>query len=262
MTASGENALYYSDLAQTLRNRERLKSNANLMYWYQELYAEFFGREPGINRMSVLEIGSGTSPLKQFLPNVVTSDVLKLDYLDLVFDCHQIADLSAIPDHSLDIITMTNVLHHLRDPLAFLRGATRKLAPGGRVYFTEPYVSGLSYPLYKLLHHEPVDFRIDRPVLDKVEGPLSTSNQAMPHMIMFSRPDWLSEISDCYDLRQTEVRHFTSLSYMATGGISTTIPVPAWLYRPLFKLDRTVASAMPRLLASFFTARLVAGSTR
>lgn len=262
MTTSDENTLYESDLAQTLRNRERLKSNTNLMYWYHELYAELLQREPGIGGMAVLEIGSGTSPLKQFLPNVITSDVLQLDYLDLVFDCHKIADMSAIADHSLDIITMTNVLHHLRDPLAFLRGATRKLANGGRVYFTEPYVSRLSYPLYKLLHHEPVDFSIERPVLSKVEGPLSTSNQAIPHMIMFSRPDWLAEISDCYDIGQTEVHHFTSLSYMVTGGISAQFPVPGWLYRPFFQLDRALASAMPRLLASFFTGRLVKGGAQ
>ncbi|XKM40134.1 class I SAM-dependent methyltransferase [Rhizobium ruizarguesonis] len=181
-----ESALYEADLAQTLANRERLSANSNLMHWYGELYSEMFRQEPEIAMKTVLEIGSGTSPLKRFLPNVITSDVLKLDYLDIVFDCHEIARLPDIADHSVDVITMTNVLHHLKDPLAFLRGATRKLAKGGRVYVTEPYLSWLSYPMYKLLHHEPVDLSIRRPVLDTVQGPLSTSNQAMPHMIFFS----------------------------------------------------------------------------
>ncbi|RFB97847.1 SAM-dependent methyltransferase [Rhizobium leguminosarum bv. trifolii] len=251
-----ESALYEADLAQTLANRERLSANPNLMHWYGELYQEMFRQEPDIATNTVLEIGSGTSPLKGFLPNVITSDVLKLDYLDFVFDCHEIASLPDIADHSVDVITMTNVLHHLKDPLAFLRGATRKLTKGGRVYVTEPYLSWLSYPMYKLLHHEPVDFSIRRPVLDTVQGPLSTSNQAMPHMIFFQRPDWLAELADCYSLEKTRISYFTSLSYMVTGGISRKFPVPGWAYKPYFKLDRAIGTALPKVFASFFTARL------
>ncbi|OWV92190.1 methyltransferase [Rhizobium sp. R635] len=251
-----ESALYDADLAQTLANRERLNANSNLMHWYGELYREMFRQEPDIAAKTVLEIGSGTSPLKRFLPNVITSDVLKLDYLDIVFDCHEIAELPDIADHSVDVITMTNVLHHLKDPLAFLRGATRKLVKGGRVYATEPYLSRLSYPMYKLLHHEPVDLSIRRPVLNTVEGPLSTSNQAMPHMIFFQRPDWLAELSDCYCLEKTRISYFTSLAYMATGGISKKFPVPGWVYRPYFKFDRAVGRTLPKAFASFFTACL------
>ncbi|MCA2407466.1 class I SAM-dependent methyltransferase [Rhizobium leguminosarum bv. viciae 248] len=252
-----ESALYESDLAQTLANRERLSANPNLMHWYGELYKEMFRQEPDIASKTVLEIGSGTSPLKRFLPNVITSDVLKLDYLDIVFDCHEIGTLPDIADRSVDVITMTNVLHHLKDPLAFLRGATRKLAKGGRVYATEPYLSWLSYPMYKLLHHEPVDLSIHRPVLDKVQGPLSTSNQAMPHMIFFQRPDWLAELADCYSVDKTRISYFTSLSYMATGGISKKFPVPGWAYKPYFKIDKAMSRTLPKLFASFFTVCLV-----
>jgi SAM-dependent methyltransferase len=250
--------LYDVDLAQTLASRERLKANANLMHWYKALYDGLIGQEPGIERMKVLEIGSGTSPLRHFLPGVITSDILDLDYLDIVFDCHQIADLDRIPDHSLDVITLTNVLHHLRDPLAFLRGAARKLARGGRVYMTEPYFSWLSYPMYKLLHHEPVDFGITRPVLNQIEGPLSTSNQAMPHMIFITRPEWRAELADLYDMDKLGLSYFTSLSYPATGGISRIFPVPHGLYRLFFSVDHAVARIAPRLFASFFTTRLVA----
>ena len=249
---------YDADLEQTLANRARLQKNANLMHWYGALYQELFSGEPQIEGKKVLEIGSGTSPLKQFLPHVTTSDILALDYLDIVFDCHAIADLIAIPDRSLDIITMTNVLHHLRDPLSFLRSATRKLAAGGRLYLVEPYFSLLSYPMYKLLHHEPANFQIQRPALDAIEGPLSTSNQAMPHMIFFTRPAWLAEIADVYDLDQLKLRYFTGLSYPLSGGISHRFPVPGWLYRSFFAADYWAARCLPRLSASFFIARMVA----
>jgi SAM-dependent methyltransferase len=250
--------LYQHDLDQTLANRERLQNNRNLMFWYQELYRDVFRTVPGIAQKRVLEIGSGTSPLKFFLPNVITSDVLTLEHLDIVFDCHSIADYSEIPDHSIDVITLTNVLHHLRDPIHFLRSATRKLTKGGEIFIVEPYFSMLSYPLFKFLHHEPVNFGISRPILEAVDGPLSSSNQAMPHMIFFSRPDWFAEMSDCYELDETRFGFFTSLAYMVTGGISRIFPVPHWIYRPYLALDRFLARALPQLFASFFSVRLVA----
>lgn len=252
--------LYQHDQKQTLENRQRLQSNSNLMLWYQELYREVFRTVPDIAQKRVLEIGSGTSPLKTFLPNVITSDVLKLEHLDIVFDCHNIADFSEIPDHSIDVITLTNVLHHLRDPLYFLRNATRKLTKGGEIFIVEPHFSMVSYPLYKLLHHEPVDFGISRPVLDTIDGPLSSSNQAMPHMIFFTRPDWLKELGDCFELDQTRFGFFTSLAYMLTGGISRVFPIPSWIYRPYLALDRFLARSLPKMFASFFIVRLVAKS--
>ena len=188
--ASVSQSLYQHDLEQTRENRERLCKNHNLMFWYQKLYQNVLRSESRIAEKCVLEIGSGASPLVNFLPTVITSDVLELEYLDIVFDCHNIAGLTQIPDHSIDIITLTNVLHHLHDPVLFLRNATRKLTKGGRVYIVEPYFSLLSYPLFKFLHHEPVNFNVPLPQLDKIDGPLSSSNQAIPYMIFFSRRGW------------------------------------------------------------------------
>ena len=248
--------LYQHDQHQTLENRQRLQNNRNLMLWYHELYRQVFRRVPDIAQKRVLEIGSGTSPLKTFLPNVITSDVLVLEHLDIVFDCHNIADFSEIEDHSIDVMTLTNVLHHLRDPIHFLRSATRKLKQGGEIFIVEPYFSMLSYPLFRFLHHEPVDFGISRPVLDTVDGPLSSSNQAIPHMIFFTRPDWLKELSEGYDLNQTRVEFFTSLAYMFTGGISRAFPIPYSIYRPYLVFDRFLARILPKVFASFFTVRL------
>lgn len=257
MASSTCQTLYEHDLEKTRKNRRRLQSNINLMFWYRELYLELFRAIPDISQKRVLEIGSGTSPLKIFFPNVIASDILKLDHLDIIFDCHQIDEFEAIADHSIDVITLTNVLHHLHDPIHFLRNATRKLAYGGMVLIVEPYFSLVSYPLFKFLHHEPVDFSIKRPMLDRVDGPLSSSNQALPFMIFFSKPDWLSALKDCYALEETEYDFFTCLAYMLTGGISRTFPLPAWIYRPYFVLDRFLAMKLPKLFASFFCVRLV-----
>ncbi len=244
------------DRAATLRNRARLGANKNLLFWYRELYRDQFKDVPNPAALSILEIGSGTSPLKQFLLNVVTSDVLDLDYLDLVFDCHEIDKLDAIQDNSLDVITLTNVLHHLKSPIAFLNRAASKLKPGGKVIATEPFFSLLSTVIFKYLHHEPVDFRIPEPDLGDVQGPLSSANIALPWLIFFRRPEWLQRLNDHFDLTRFFTRPFSAVSYMVTGGISHRMPVPGFLYRMLFRVDLALSRRFPSFCAAFFTVTL------
>ena len=244
------------DRAITLRNRARLGRNKNLLFWYRELYRDQFKEFPDPAALSILEIGSGTSPLKQFLPNVITSDVLELDYLDLVFDCHEIDRLEVIRDNSLDVITLTNVLHHLKSPITFLNRAASKLKPGGKLIATEPFFSILSTGIFKYLHHEPVDFRVAEPELEDVEGPLGSANIALPWLIFFRKPEWLQSLSDNFDLAKLSARPFSALSYMVTGGISHRLPVPALLYRMLLPLDLAVSRRFPTSCAAFCTVTL------
>ena len=244
------------DRAATLRNRARLGANQNLLFWYRELYRDQFKDFPNPAALSILEIGSGTSPLKQFLPSVITSDVLDLDYLDLVFDCHEIDKLDAIADNSLDVITLTNVLHHLKSPIAFLNRAASKLKSGGKVIATEPYFSVVSTLIFKYLHHEPVDFRTSEPELRHVQGPLGSANIALPWLIFFRNREWLQGLTANFELTSFSTRPFSALSYMATGGISRRLPVPRFLYGMLFSVDLALSRRFPNFCAAFFTATL------
>jgi len=244
------------DRAATLRNRARLSANQNLLFWYRELYRDQFKDFPNPAALSILEIGSGTSPLKQFLPSVITSDVLDLDYLDLVFDCHEIDKLDAIADNSLDVITLTNVLHHLKSPIEFLNRAASKLKAGGKVIATEPYFSVVSTLIFKYLHHEPVEFRISEPELRYVQGPLGSANIALPWLIFFRNREWLQGLTTNFDFTNCSTRPFSALSYMATGGISRRLPVPRFLYRMLFSVDLALSRRFPNFCAAFFTATL------
>jgi ubiquinone/menaquinone biosynthesis C-methylase UbiE len=244
------------DRAATLRNRAQLGGNENLLFWYRELYCDQFKDFQNPAALSILEIGSGTSPLKQFLSNVVTSDVLDLDYLDLVFDCHEINKLDAIKDNSLDVITLTNVLHHLKSPISFLNAAAAKLKPGGKVIATEPFFSALSSLIFKYLHHEAVDFHVREPELREVRGPLASANHALSWLIFFRRREWLQRLGENYDIASVSVRPFTALSYMMTGGISHKLPIPGLLYRAFFPIDLALSRCFPRSCAAFFTVTL------
>jgi SAM-dependent methyltransferase len=246
---------YAKDFQATLRNRARLAANRNLLFWYQELYKDQFRNLGNLKGLAILEIGSGVSPLARFCPSVQTSDVLELDYVDLVFDCQRIDEFEPISDNSLDVITLTNVLHHLKSPIDFLVKAAKKLKPGGALVATEPYFSVVSTFIYKYLHHEPVDFSIEAPELTEVRDPLSSANQALPWLI-FNRPKWRRQIEQHFYLESPVFRPYTGLSYFATGGISHRIPMPHLIYRCLFAADVWLSRVAPKLMASFFTITL------
>jgi len=244
------------DRITTLENRQRLRNNPNLLYWYKRLYQTLFDEIHNFKQLCVWEIGSGMSPAKLFYPHIISTDILNLEYLDKVFDCLTIGSDTSINDHSIDVMTLTNVLHHLQNPLQFLQGASVKLKKGGYLYITEPYFSLLSYPIYKILHPEPSIFNIQRPMLEDLIGPLSSANQAIPYLIFFKRSDWLSELEPYYDLSKSRIGYFTSLAYMASGGVAKNYAIKQSIYQLGFKLDLFLAKIFPRLFASFFWIRL------
>jgi SAM-dependent methyltransferase len=250
------NDQYAEDRALTLRNRARLSTNQNLLYWYRELYRHQFHGLPDPKGLRILEIGSGVSPLQRFHQNVLTSDVLELDYLDYIFDCHSIDRFDPIANESLDVIALTNVLHHLKDPIDFLNKAASKLKPGGKIIATEPYFSALSTLIFKYLHHEPVDFDIAEPVLSEVRGPLASANHPLSWLIFVKNASWRDRLRGRFHFDEKNFQTFTSISYMATGGISRRLPIPGSIYRGLFRLDLALSRMLPKLLASFFTIEL------
>ena len=249
--------LFEHDLQHTLANRQKLQTNKNLLYWYQQLYEEMFSDIEGIHSKRVLEIGSGTSPLSLFYPHVLTSDIMPLEYLDYVFDAHAIDHVEQIGDESLDIITLTNVLHHLQEPLVFLINSAIKLKTGGQIIVAEPYFSTVSAWIFSHFHPEPSIFDITDPVLEKIEGPLSSANQAIPYMLFFRKTAWKEALTEHYSYSERAISYFSGISYMATGGISRAFPIPHPVYQLFFKLDRTLSMIFPHILSSFFIVRLI-----
>ena len=247
---------YEHDLNKTQSNRAKLLQNKNLLYWYEILFKYQFKDIIDLGKKGILEIGSGTSPIKLFYPQIMTSDVLNLDYLDYIFDCHEIDKFNLIPDASIDIITMTNVLHHLRKPMDFFLKASNKLKPEGMIIITEPFFSCLSYLIYNYVHHEPVDLKIKKPELDQTNGPLSSANPALPHLIFFSDRSWKTKLRQKYDIDNCTIDYFGSISYFITGGISYRFPIPHRVYKLISKFDLYLSRLFPDFFASFFILRM------
>ena len=134
------------------RNRRAWESKPLI----REIYSAFYRRilallDPALPGQLV-EIGSGIGNLRSHLPQALATDLFPNPWLDLCCDGYELP----FPEGSVSHLVLFDVFHHLRAPNAFLREAARVLAPNGRVILLEPYISLLSFPVYALLHHEPV----------------------------------------------------------------------------------------------------------
>ena len=191
-----------------------------------------------------IELGSGFAPLKERLPELVTTDVEPTPWADTVVDAHALP----YPDSSLANVVAVDVLHHLAEPARFLNEARRALRPGGRVVAVEPYTSPLWTVAYRLFHHERTE-----PGIDPFEPDPSLAtramegNQALPTVLFFRREDEFRRRWP--ELRIVERLRFSFLAYPLSGGYTRLPLAPGALYRPLRALEAVLAPAAP-LLAS------------
>ncbi len=177
---SGElsEAVRLRTLARFEAHRQAWAANPALRALYQRWYGPGAGPVAGSARWGG---GSRSVPgrgcAQQLIPELELSDVVQAPW-----HAHQLA-AEALPfgEGQVGALVLFDVLHHLRSPARFLAEATRVLAPGGRVVLCEPYVSPLSFPIYRFLHEEGCDLSVDplaevvAPGDDPFEG-----NQAVP----------------------------------------------------------------------------------
>ena len=188
----------------------------------------------------ILEVGAGASFLRQFVPDLITSDVLAITGLSAILDAH------ALPfaDGSLRAIAMTGVFHHLGRPRRFLREAGRCVRPSGVLIMVEPWLTSWSRLVYGKLHHEPcrpgaADWSL------APGGPLSGANSAMP-WIVFER-DRLGFERDFPEWRIHSVGPDMPFVYLVSGGLSLRCVVPAASYGLWRGVERTLRPWAERL---------------
>jgi SAM-dependent methyltransferase len=211
-------------------------------YWYAEIRAALAPVASGF----VIEIGSGPAISKQFLPGIRTSDTVKADWHDYEIDAMQQWPFA---DATVDGVVLFDVLHHLAAPRVLFQEASRTLRPGGRLVLMEPYVSPLSYPIYRFVHDEGVDLSVRPLALEHApEKDPFTGNQALPGLI-FGRD--AAEFRRLFPgLQVVDRRLYSGLSYLASGGYSHRCLLPHSLWSALFWAD-THLPAMLQPLAAF-----------
>ena len=211
------------DPRTTLLRHEIIQKKGFLNQIYREWYARLAVNMPPGSRF--LELGSGAGFFREFVPNLITSELFSTSGVDRIVDaCH----LPFVSDE-LDGIVMTDVLHHIPDVARFFREATRCIKAGGQVLMIEPWNTPWSVWVYQRLHSEP--FRPHGDWTIPSTGPLSGANGALP-WILFERdvkrfqeefPDWRIEL----------IELLMPFSYLLSGGVSLRAFAPGWTYRPI-----------------------------
>jgi SAM-dependent methyltransferase len=216
----------------------------NLAAWQQkpilqEIYAGFYQSitaliDPAI-RGHVVEIGSGIGNLKQHVPRAVATDLFANPWLDLVCDAYHMP----FQDGSVSHLILFDVFHHLRYPMAFFKEARRVLK--GRLILFEPFISWSSFPMYGLLHHEPVGWHKPIEVSDTAVDSSYYAAQGNATRMFFRD-----------GVRGWKIVHaeaFSAFHYLLSGGFSKPALFPGPLLGPLKKMD-ALLSRWPRALGA------------
>ena len=221
----------------SLAHRDIILKKPFLKRLYSDWYLIFIIKSKEIKNGKYLEIGSGGGFLKDVFPEVITSDILILPNVDLIFTAEEIP----FKEDELASIVMLNVFHHIPKPHLFLKEAQRTLIKGGKIIMTEPANSSLARFIYKRFHHEPFDEKGQREI--KAGNPLSNSNQALPY-IYFERDLDLFK-KDFPSLKINSINYHSPFSYIISGGVSRSAMLPffmynfvkgiEWLFSPFFK---------------------------
>lgn len=199
---------------------------------YQEWYEHLAAGVPA-GAGAVLEIGAGAGFLREYLPEVIRSDVFPHPFADIVLD----GSALPLPDGALRGIVMVNVFHHLAEPRRFFAEAARCVRPGGAMVMVEPWVTAWSRLVYTKLHHEPF-----QPAATEWEfqstGPMSGANGALP-WIVFERDRFQFEREfPLWIIRNVEIR--MPFRYLLSGGLSMKSLVPNWSFGLCRSLDRSL----------------------
>jgi len=205
--------------------------------WYKEIAAQ-------IVLGNTLELGGGTGNFKAFAPNVVSTDIVPLPWLDTVADAQNLP----FDNQSFDNIVMFDVLHHIENVTLFFDEALRVLRPGGRVVMMEPYISFASWPIYHFLHPEPVDFKQNP--LDWVEPSPERkpfdANQAFA-TILFERQYSLFQKKYPQFVKRYH-RRLSFFAYPLSGGFDKPSLLPMSVLKQVLALENAL-SFMSRFLA-------------
>ncbi len=210
----------------TVAHREVLKKK----YMLKKLFENFYYRCDYLDKKHFyqsksnkrLEIGSGSSFIKEFYPDIMTSDIKPLPFVDLVCDATQMP----FPDNDLRAIYGINVFHHIPNPRLFFQEALRVLAPGGGIILIEPYHGPMARKLFSNLH-DSEGFDMTSPNWETpVTGPMSNSNQALSY-IVFKRDRELFE-REFPELEIVIEHPHTHLWYLLSGGVNFRQLVPNW----------------------------------
>jgi len=217
-----------------------IRGKTGLESIYRRWYLQMARALPETVSGPVLELGSGGGFLKEFIPGLITSEILQVPGVDLCTD----GQCLPFRDQALGAIVMLDVMHHLPRVEHFFNEAQRCVKPGGVIVMLEPWVTAWSTIVFRFLHQEPFDPRAPRWQFP-ASGPLSQANSALP-WIVFERdrcifkkqfPHW----------RLEEISINGVFSYILSGGVSYRSFLPGPALRLTLNMEQALVERLPAL---------------
>ena len=248
---------YKQELTQQILNSKMEGIHAYLVELYSVLSEKLDAK--GIN----LEVGSGAGISKIFLNSrqVKMTDFLESPSKDVMGG----VDAQQLPfsNSSYSVAFGVDFLHHIPNPfeaIGELARVTNSSLWKGRIVLIEPYVSYLSYPIYKIFHKERTNFiRKNKNSRSLTSGNPADGNQLIPRYIFCSsqgklKLDAVIPNSE-WDVQITFLHPF---SFFATGGLNNPLKTPARLIEAILKLE----SKIPKILMKAIGSRMLIEITK
>jgi len=193
----------------------------------------------------VLEVGAGPGFLQAFAaerrPDLrwIASDIHAAAWNDLA------ADAARLPfrDGTLGAVLGLDLLHHLARPALFFAEASRVLGEGGLLVLVEPWITPLSWPVFRFLHHEECRLGLDpwRPFpgddKDSFEG-----DAAVPWRLArdTDAARWRT-----LGLEPPSVHPLNGFAYLLSHGFRRGSLLPLRLAPAMIALDRSASALAP-----------------
>jgi SAM-dependent methyltransferase len=232
-------------LARFEKHRRAWENNRPLRTLNADLYARVAAELPPASLGRRVELGSGPGFAREFIPDLELTDLVRAPWH------HAEASAEALPyaAGSVGALVLFDVLHHVPSPRKFFAEAIRVLAPGGRVVMCEPYVSPLSYPVYRFLHEEPLDMAADPLALHVAGGARDPfdSNQGIPTLLFGRQREAFRQAFPALSIERVQL--LTGFSLPASGGFSHRPFLPFSLWSLLHRIEGRLPPALLRVMA-------------
>ena len=208
----------------TVRHREILSRKPVLRGLFTDYYIQcrtlddrHFGNTEGLR----LEIGAGSSLMKETYPDVILSDIKSIPFIDLV----AAADCLPFNDATIRVVYAINMFHHLPNVHDFFREMLRVLRPGGGIILVEPYYGVFARWLFRRLHEsETFDEKMPTWQYCREVGVMSDANQALSYIVFVRDRRKFEELYP--ELELCDMRPHTHLRYLCSGGLNYRTLVP------------------------------------
>lgn len=219
--------------------RQIIQSRPLTRSCYQAWYARLLEDErsvPGDGGV-LLELGSGSSFLKELCPHVVTSDVCE-------GIAERVIDGRALPfaDASVRAIFATHVFHHIPDVGQFLCEAERTLRPGGVLSLIEVAHTPFARFFFRHFHPEPYNDRTPHWSFTQADAMID-SNQALSWIVFQRDRERFEELFPTLRLRKSSFLPWCS--YLVSGGVTRRSLLPGALAPAVRFFDRLLRPLDP-----------------